>query len=186
MLYTRKGDDGTTKFFDSKSGERASKRTLRAEALGTLDEINSLIGVVKTKAEEKNFTLAGKGSVSNILETLQHLLFTAQAELAGAEKTIPESRVKYAEEIIDVAEAEMPPITSFFVSGGTELAALLDFSRTVARRAERRVIAAAEAEEIKIGVHTRQFLNRLSSVLYALARYANFNAGISEEKPRYE
>lgn len=187
MLYTRKGDDGTTKFFDAKSGARVSKKSLRAEALGTVDEMNSLLGVLKVKAtNEKFMVISTKELVEEIIGKIQQTLFIVQAELAGVEKTVPEEKVKYLEVVTDAIEKEMPPITSFFVSGGTELGAFFDFSRTVARRAERRIVAALEAEEIIIGAHTRQFMNRLSSVLYAFARYANFRAGIHEETPHYE
>lgn len=187
MLYTRKGDDGTTKFFDAKAGERASKKSLRAEALGTVDEINSLLGVLKIKSFAEDFSIESMNEkAGDILGNIQQTLFIIQAELAGAEKTVSDEKVKYIEERIDAMEKEMPPITSFFVSGGTELGALFDFSRTVARRAERRVVAACEAEEARLGEDSRKFLNRLSSILYAFARFANFRAGIKEEKPRYE
>jgi cob(I)alamin adenosyltransferase len=187
MLYTRKGDDGTTKFFDAKAGERASKKSLRAEALGTVDEINSLVGVLKVKSFTQNFSIQSTNEkVGDILGNIQQTLFIVQAELAGAEKTVSEEKVKYIEEKTDAMEKEMPPITSFFVSGGTELGAFFDVARTIARRAERRVVAAVEADEVTLGEQTRKFLNRLSSVLYACARYANFRAGIREEAPRYE
>jgi cob(I)alamin adenosyltransferase len=175
MLYTRKGDGGTTKTLKQGPGERVSKNSAIAEALGTLDEVNSLLGVCKVKAP---------APTAKILARAQHNLFIVQAELAGAEKTIAPAKVKETEEIIDGIERELPPIKSFFVAGGTELAASLDHARTVARRAERRVVAAVE-QGAALGEHTRSYLNRLSSLLYALARLANHESGIKEEPPTY-
>lgn len=172
MLYTRKGDGGTTKTFGC--DQRISKSSTIAEALGSLDEINSFLGLLKVK------------SGSDIIGRIQQDLFIIQAELAGANKTITEAKVKWLEEIIDGIEKTLPPIKTFFVSGGTELAALSDIARTIARRAERRVVGVAEEGKVKVGVHTLAYLNRLSSVLYAFARDFNHKAGISEEPPRYE
>lgn len=197
MLYTRKGDGGTTKLFDcppertsGRAGEqkRISKSSAVAEALGSLDEINSLLGLVKVKAKESALAVKSLDNelVWQIIHQIQHNLFIVQAELAGADKHLTEAKVKRLEEVIDKIESEMPPIKSFFVSGGTELAATFDYARTIARRAERRVVKVVEEESREIGEHTRQYLNRLSSALYALARYSNFSAGIVEEPPHYE
>lgn len=193
MLYTRKGDGGTTKLFGCDQ-PRISKSSAVAEALGNLDEINSFLGFAKVRAGEQGLVVKSLNErVEKLVHEIQHTLFIVQAELAGAEKTVAETKVKRLEQIIDNIESEMPPIKSFFVSGGTELAATFDFARTIARRAERRVVQAIEeskTEELpegkKIGEHTRQYLNRLSSALYAFARYANFSAGIKEEAPHYE
>ena len=80
----------------------------------------------------------------------------------------------------------MPPIKSFFISGATELSATFDFARTLARRAERRVVEAMEEGEIIMSDGTLAYLNRLSSLLYALARFTNHKFGIKEESPNYE
>ena len=90
------------------------------------------------------------------------------------------------EGIIDDIENELPEINSFFISGSTELGALFDFSRTLSRRAERRVVAVYEAGDVGIGTYTLQYLNRLSSVLYALARLTSHLSGITEESPDYK
>ena len=90
------------------------------------------------------------------------------------------------ESAIDAIEKELPPIKTFFVSGGTSLAAQFDFARTLARRAERRAVAVSESEGAKVAPTVLVFLNRLSSLLYALARLANHRAGITEEPPKYE
>ncbi|MEN9912706.1 MAG: cobalamin adenosyltransferase PduO [Candidatus Parcubacteria bacterium] len=190
MLYTRKGDSGTTKAFDSKPGQRISKSSCQTEALGGLDELNSFIGFVKVKAVEVKYSVAtsadSQKSVSDIIEWVQGCLFIIQAEVAGAQKTISEDKIQKIEFMVDGIEKEMPPIKTFFISGGTELAALLDISRTLARKAERRVIGGVEAGEAKVGPATLAFLNRLSSLFYALARLNNHKSGIKESAPTYE
>ena len=185
MLYTRKGDGGTTKTLKTKSGERVSKASCTTEALGTLDELNSFLGLCKVKAKGLKWKIEGK-SAPEIVNQVQQNLFIVQAELAGAEKTIKASKVGEIEVLVDEMERQMPPIKSFFVSGGTEMGAMFDVARTFVRRAERTVIRAIEAGEISIGEHTKAYLNRLSSLCYALARLTNHKAKINEEKPTYE
>lgn len=181
MLYTRKGDKGTTKTLRGEA--RVSKASTLAEALGTLDEVNSFVGIVKLDAQKSGFYVGTK-TFAEILRDIQQNLFIVQAECAGAKKSIELRKVTELEEITDAAEKSMPPITSFFVSGGTELAARLDFARTLARRAERRVIAVVE-EGVVFEQGTLAYLNRLSSLLYALARLSNYKAGVAEEVPTY-
>ncbi len=181
MLFTGKGDNGTTKLFGC--DQRITKSSAMAEALGSVDEINSLLGVVKMEGGETAVT-DGK-SYHVLLSDVQQDLFVVQAELAGADKHMDEARVKKVEGWINAIEAELPPITSFFVSGGTKLAATCDFARTVARRAERRVVGALEIPDPTQKPPLFQYMNRLSSLLYALARLANHRAGIAEEKPHY-
>ena len=185
MLYTRKGDNGTTKTFGC--DQRMSKSSAIAEALGSLDEINSFLGLLKVKSDVVSFSLSEKKiSAKETVDRIQQDLFIIQAELAGAGKTISEEKVKWLEAIVDGIEQTLPPIKTFFVSGGTELAALSDISRTIARRAERRVVAVAEEGKTVIGKDTLAYLNRLSSVLYAFARAFNHVSGIIEEAPRYD
>ncbi len=190
-LFTGKGDDGTTKTFGCDQ-KRISKSSSVAEALGSLDEINSFLGLCKIKAREKGFTISGlklEGKdlrMDNLVHDLQKNLFIVQAELAGAPKTIEEAKIKEMEEKINFIEKIMPPIKTFFISGGSELASLFDIARTLARRAERRVVAAREEGAVKIGDQTLAYLNRLSSMLYALARLSNHLSGITEEAPDYK
>jgi cob(I)alamin adenosyltransferase len=183
MLYTRKGDDGKTKTFAC--DQRISKSSAIAEALGSLDEINSFLGFCKVRSTTQKCEV-GSVSCASIIHQLQKDLFIIQAEVAGAEKTIGEDKVKEIESIVDAIEKELPPIKTFFVSGGTELAATFDFARTVARMAERRVVSVAEEGKVKVGEFSLAYLNRISSLLYALARYANHKAGIKEEAPDYK
>lgn len=182
MLYTRKGDKGTTKTFGC--DQRISKSSIIAEALGTLDEANSFLGIVKVLANKKKIKI-GKVSFGQIVHECQNNLFIIQAEVAGAKKTISKDKVKEIENIVDTIEKTLPPIKSFFISGGTKLTASFDFARTLARRAERRVVAVHDEKFVKVGSHSLAYLNRLSSLLYALARLTNHKSGITEDKPHY-
>lgn len=183
MLYTRKGDDGTTKTFEAK--QRISKSSSVAEALGSLDEINSFLGLCKVRSKELGFKL-GDRNFDEIVHQIQKNLFIAQAEIAGSKMSITEDKVKDVESTIDYIEKLLPPITTFFISGGSELAATFDVARTISRRAERRVVAVVEEGEVSVGQHTKAYLNRLSSILYALARLSNHLSGINEEAPDYK
>lgn len=182
MLYTRKGDNGSTKTFGC--DQRISKSSAIAEALGSLDEANSFLGIVKT-LEGIDKLMISTASFKEIIHQIQENLFIIQAEVAGAEKTIGEEKVKAVEMIIADIEKILPPIKTFFISGGTNIASAFDFSRTLARRAERRVVAVSEEGLVKVGPHTLAYLNRLSSLLYALARLSNHKSGINERSPIY-
>ena len=182
MLYTGKGDKGDTSFFGSK--ERASKGSCQTEALGTLDELNTLLGFCKAVARRSDFNVSGRG-VPEILENVQQNLFIIQAAVAGADKVITEDKIKSVEEIIHTIEAELPEIKTFFLPGATELSALLDNARAVARRTEREVIRFSEQEK-EVSPEIRSYLNRLSSLLYALVRFINFKSNIKEIPPTYE
>lgn len=184
MLYTRKGDNGTTKTFGC--DQRISKSSNIAEALGTLDEINSFLGVCKVKSSEKGYKVPTGELFEKVVHDVQQNLFIVQAELAGSDMTISEEKVKEIENYIDTIEKELPPIKSFFISGGSELAAFFDFARTVSRRAERRVVGVSDEGIRKVGDYTKAYLNRLSSLLYALARLSNHFSGIKEEPPTYK
>jgi cob(I)alamin adenosyltransferase len=184
MLYTRKGDNGTTKTFGC--DQRISKSSAITEALGSLDEINSFMGICKVKAEKENLILADGTHFSKMIHEVQKNLFIIQAEIAGSPMSISDEKVKEIEIIIDWIERELPPITTFFISGGSEIATLFDIARTIARRAERRVVGVADEGKIVISDFTKAYLNRLSSLLYALARLTNFKFGIPEEGPDYK
>lgn len=183
MFYTRKGDKGDTHFFESKA--RVSKSGERAEALGTLDELNSLLGFCKARAKKSDIEVFGR-PLPDILEEIQQNLFIVQAALAGADKAISEEKVKAVEAMIDGIEKELPEIKTFFVPGATELSGLLDFTRAVSRRAERRVVKFLETGEIEITAESRSYLNRLSALLYALVRYVNLKSGAKDIPPSYE
>jgi cob(I)alamin adenosyltransferase len=121
----------------------------------------------------------------DLIHKIQENLFIVQAELAGANKTITKEKVTELEDIIQAIEKELPPIKTFFISGGTSLAALFDCARTLVRRAERRVVQVSESKAVSVSKHTLAYLNRLSSVLYALARLTNHKSDTLENAPTY-
>ncbi|MDD4989142.1 MAG: cob(I)yrinic acid a,c-diamide adenosyltransferase [Candidatus Pacebacteria bacterium] len=180
-LYTGKGDAGTTKIFTSK--ERISKASEVIEALGSLDELNSLLGVCKVLAYQKKLKLEGD-LLGDIVYAIQKDLFIVQAELAGSPMTISHKKLESLESLIAKVEKIIPPIKTFKISGGTELSAYFDVARTSVRRAERKVVGAGEKGN-KVGMDTLAFLNRLSSVFYAFARFVNDCEKIIEPSPDY-
>ncbi len=177
MLYTGKGDTGTTTAFGCNQ-QRISKSSELPEALGALDELNAFLGFVKMRA-------AGEPRIASMLREVQETLFIIQAQVAGADKKVKEEAVQKVGQMVNDIEKEVPPIKGFSIAGGTELSALLDVARTLARRAERRVIAVKEMNLRALAPETLAYLNRLSSLLFALARLANHLAGVAEENPRY-
>ena len=183
VLYTRKGDSGTTKALDL--GGRFSKSAPRAEALGALDELNSFLGLCKAKSREGDVELFDDQKLFECIGEVQQNLFIVQAQVAGDAKEIAEEKVKRVEQIVDWVEQEIPKITGFSVVGGTELSTFLDMARSMSRRVERRVIALNESEERKMSGYTLPYLNRLSSLLFALARLVNHRTGIKEKNPHY-
>lgn len=182
-LFTGKGDGGTTKLFDSEPGKRASKSSPIFECLGMLDELNTLVGWCKAGAPE-DFVVVGQ-KLRLVLHDVRNHLFTLQAEVAGAPKSIPHSSVEMLGVFINKIEAEMPPISTFLVPGATELSARLDIARAVSWRAERRIVTLHENGERLVSESSRAYANRLSSLLYALTRYANHTAGVEEKPPSY-
>jgi cob(I)alamin adenosyltransferase len=185
MLYTRKGDSGTTKTFGC--DQRISKSSLVAEALGALDEVNSFLGLARAKTLGMSFkTGGGRTEYPELILEVQQNLFIVQAEVAGSTLNITPDKITQVEKIVDEIETMLPPIKNFFISGATELGATFDFARTLARRAERRVVAAREEGKINVSPETLSYLNRLSSLLYALARIASHEEGVSEIKPDYK
>ncbi len=185
MLYPRKGDDGKTKMLNC--DQRLSKSSKVAEALGTLDEANSFLGLCKIKS--KNVFLNVDDSeigLSQIVHDVQQNLFIIQAQIAGALKKMNNLKVQDMEKIIDGIEKQLPPIKTFFISGGSELAAMFDVARTIIRRAERTVVSVIDNGNVKIEPESLSYLNRLSSLFYALARLSNHKSGIKEVSPSYK
>ncbi len=177
MLYTGRGDSGTTTAFGCNQ-QRISKSSELPEALGCLDELNAFLGFVKMRAEKEKV-------IAGILRDIQETLFIIQAEVAGADKRVGEKVVENVEAIVNAIEKEIPPLKGFSIAGGTELSALLDVARTLARRAERRLVAVTEAHLCELSPETKAYMNRLSSLLFALARLANHLSGVAEERPHY-
>ncbi len=179
MLYTRKGDGGTSGLFGTK--ERLPKDSSVYNALGTLDELNSLLGVCRACAAK----VQGKGELDIAKEVLrvQEALFIAQAELAGAKKNITQAHVDALETVIAIVEGKIENPHAFVIPGTTELSGLFDYARAVSRRAERAVVS--ERETRPVSPTTNAYLNRLSSLLYVLARYTAGLAGKKEPSPTY-
>ena len=185
MLYTKKGDNGTTKTFGC--DQRISKSSVVAEALGTLDETNSFLGICRAKSNGLNFKIAsGEINFAELVLEVQQNLFIIQAEVAGSDIYIALEKISRVEEIVDGIEKVLPPIKTFFISGSDELSANFDFARTLSRRAERRVVSVKEEGKTKVSDETLAYLNRLSSLLYALARISSHIAGAEELKPEYK
>jgi len=188
MLYTKKGDNGTTKLFDCPQGKRVSKSDFVFEVLGTFDELNSSLGYSKVLSKKSNDTLSGGkqkscyGAISLMFPTT---LFFISAELGGSDIHVTKDHILYLEKVIYEIETLLPPIKSFIIPGGGETGAYLDIVRTITRRAERQLILLRNKKERIISDESIAFMNRLSSVLYALARFANYQEGHSEKKPEY-
>jgi cob(I)alamin adenosyltransferase len=171
-IYTKMGDKGETSLF---SGERVSKTSLRVEAYGTIDELNSMLGTAKTHAKEPLY---------GIIQGIQERLFFLASEIAtkDPEKVIRSANaeeVKELEKLIDELTEQMPKLENFLVPGGNKCAAILHIARTICRRAERRIIDLNAIEEIN--PMALKYVNRLSDVLFTLARYANHSEGVPDQ-----
>jgi cob(I)alamin adenosyltransferase len=180
-LYTKKGDGGSTTLFNTPNGKRLPKDSPVFDALGTLDELNTVIGLAKVAAKHEAVHCLGE-TLEELLHRVQDSLFSIQAEVAGAPHTTSGGVLTDIEARIHFIEKSLPPISSFFVPGGTEVSARLDHARAVSRRAERSVVALGEKAVSK---ETTAYLNRLSSLLYALTRYVNKEHGVTEQPPQY-
>lgn len=157
-IYTRTGDAGDTGLGD---GSRTPKDNPRVEAYGTVDELNSIVGLLLASPLPDG--------VEPMLTRLQHELFDLGGELCMPGTTlIPESYVEGLERDLDALNEDLPPLKDFILPGGSEAAARCHLARTVARRAERRVVTLAEADEVN-PVSIR-YLNRLSDFLFVAAR----------------
>ena len=182
MLYTKTGDLGDTGVFGC--DQRISKSSAVAEALGALDEINSFLGINKFLLKKDGVDFEGEKFFS-IIHQVQENLFIIQSQVAGADKKILKSEIEKIENLIDSIEKILPKIDSFFISGERELSSYLDFARVLVRKSERRVVAVAEENIVNIDKNTLVYLNRLSSLFYALTRFINFKKGVIEKKPKY-
>ncbi|HUC88749.1 MAG TPA: cob(I)yrinic acid a,c-diamide adenosyltransferase [Candidatus Paceibacterota bacterium] len=187
ILYTGFGDKGTTTLFGCKQ-ERISKSAHIIEALGAVDELNAYLGVVKVYSaiDKLNIEIGGKKILyDDIIGGIQQTLFVIQAEIAGSKMTVGKKEVVKIEKIINKIGHLLPTIKAFTVSGGSILSAELDVARTLARRAERRIISVVDEKKKIIGPLTIAYMNRLSSALFALSRYTNHMLSIPEDYPRY-
>jgi cob(I)alamin adenosyltransferase len=176
-IYTRTGDEGTTGLF---GGGRVDKHHPRVEAYGDVDELNAALGLARA--------VEPMPRIDEVLVPVQRDLFAIGALLATPDRDkmhqqlekarIDDARIAQLERAIDDGESELEPLKAFIIPGGTPKAAALHVARTVCRRAERRVVALAR--EIEIPPLAVRYLNRLSDLLFVLARVANRRAGAGE------
>jgi cob(I)alamin adenosyltransferase len=186
ILYTGFGDNGTTTLFDCKQG-RISKSAILIEALGSVDELNAYLGIIKVYSDIDKIILKNSKKIlfNKIIDDIQQNLFVIQAELGGSKMSVNKKEIKKIEDIINKIGEVLPPIKSFTISGGSLISSGLDFARTLARKSERRVISVSEEGSRKISIGTISYMNRLSSVLFAMSRYANYIFSIPESHPDY-
>ena len=177
-IYTKTGDRGDTSLF---GGQRVPKDALRIEAYGTVDELNSVIGLARADKPHPE--------IDALLEEIQNGLFDLGADLATP-RSVEKSRVKRiegkdvqrVEKMIDLLEDTVKPLRSFILPGGSPVAARLHFARTVCRRAERIIVRLSRNEDI--GENVIIYLNRLSDFLFVAARAANQRAQVAEVRWR--
>lgn len=173
-IYTKKGDSGETSLF---GGQRVSKSERRIRAYGTVDELNSFVGL----AASHELSEVG----TKYLRKLQQSLFVLGADLATppSAKTridrIGQKEVDFLEAAIDKMEKELEPLKNFILPGGSRAGATLHVARTVCRRAERAVVACQKSNEVSD--QSIKFLNRLSDFLFVMARFENKEKGTPEE-----
>jgi cob(I)alamin adenosyltransferase len=180
-IYTKTGDDGTSGLI---GGTRVKKYDLRLESYGTVDELNSWIGLLKTGDHEE--------SVINTLTVIQNNLFVIGSHLATDEsksdlkKQLPctVAEIKMLEDGIDHMQEMLPPLSNFILPGGSTYAGYAHVARTVCRRAERKVVELSE--NLPIHENIIVFINRLSDYLFVLSRYINYKSGINDTFWKHE
>ena len=171
-VYTRTGDEGETGLV---GGRRIAKEHLRIEAYGTVDELNSVIGLSRSFLAQKEDSLH-RDKLDLILEAVQQRLFDIGSELATlpgdeyeGQVKVKETDTKWMEEVIDLMNEDLEPLKSFILPGGTPLNAFLHQSRTVCRRAERAILRLHRGETVSASIRT--FINRLSDFLFVCGRW---------------
>lgn len=177
-LYTKTGDAGETSLF---GGKRVPKTSPRIHAYGTIDELNAVIGVVIAYGVESKENQVLVKIQGELMVIASHLA-TPYNPVEGAPHTLPtfeEQWLTDMEHTIDNLDSELPMLKNFILPGGSPQGAQLHVARTVCRRAERAVIALTNSEEIDLQV--LRYLNRLSDLLFVLARYVNHSAGSTEQ-----
>ena len=174
-IYTKTGDKGTTALF---GGTRLPKYDLRITAYGTVDELNSIVGIILTYELPPD--------IHQHLTKLSSLLFTLGSDLATPLQPPPvynipriqDKHITWMEDIIDSCDNVIPALKTFILPGGTKASAYLHLARTVCRRAERHAVELAEREDI--GTFPVVFLNRCSDMLFTVARYVNYKSGVDD------
>lgn len=182
-IYTKKGDQGETCLV---SGERVSKSHVRLESYGTLDELNSTLGVAISHMDQSSQKNIFQKALGDILFQIQNDLFNIGSQLACADTdmqaklpNISESDIKKQEDKIDELSSVLPPLKNFILPGGSIISSSFHVSRTVCRRAERLCIKLRD-EKTTVDPLLIQYLNRLSDLLFVMARFANKTENIAE------
>lgn len=174
-IYTKTGDSGETSLV---SGERVTKDHLRIEAYGTVDELNACMGLIRDQAENQDFNAELRAIQNNLFTIGSHLAATDHSKLQLPE--IGESDILVLEKAMDKMDESLAPLRNFVLPGGDLASSHAHLARTVCRRAERRVVALNDGEEVESVI--LRYLNRLSDFLFTLARYyTKFHSG--EETP---
>ena len=167
-IYTRTGDDGSTGLGD---GTRVAKDSLRIDAMGDVDELNSVIGLMLTETVPT--------ILLDTLTQIQHDLFNLGGEICIPDYVIlSQTNIDNLEQAIDTLNDELAPLKEFILPGGTKAAAFCHLARTVCRRAERKLITLARDE--KVTAISLKYLNRLSDLLFVLCRIINKEAGVPD------
>ena len=167
-IYTRTGDEGSTGLGD---GTRIDKDSLRVEAMGTVDELNAVIGLLLTEPLSE--------SIHSVLTRAQHDLFDLGGELCiPGHAMLKPGRIEQMEQALDDFNESLAPLKEFILPGGCRAAAYCHLARTVCRRAERDVIRLSRNDQV--GASALQYLNRLSDLLFVLCRVINRDAGYSD------
>jgi cob(I)alamin adenosyltransferase len=169
-IYTRTGDDGTTALGN---GARCKKYDMRIRAYGTLDEVNAVIGIVRLH-------IGGDEALNATLARIQNDLFDVEADLClsekgpgGARMTVTDAQVEWLERQIDELNADLAPLRSFILPGGSPAAAYLHLARTVCRRAERIMVELKDKPGEPVTPAALKYVNRLSDFLFVAGRHAN-------------
>jgi len=174
-IYTKTGDSGETGLF---GGARVSKASLRVEAYGEIDELNSTVGWARLAVSDPDLDAVLNGIQNDLFEVGAELGSTEDRKKKSVMPLIAEMQVEALERAIDRYEEGPPPLTSFVLPGGCESAARFHVARCVCRRAERSLVALGERETLRAELY--RYVNRLSDLLFVLARYANHVAGVED------
>ncbi len=169
-IYTRTGDDGTTSLG---TGARRKKYDLRVEAYGTLDEVNAIIGLVRLHTIGDKTLDAALGRIQNDLFDVEADLCLAEKGPGGARLTVTDAQVTWLEGEIDRLNAELAPLKSFILPGGSPTSAYLHLARTVCRRAERIMVELKDQPGEEVSPPSLKYVNRLSDYLFVAGRYGN-------------
>jgi cob(I)alamin adenosyltransferase len=172
VIYTKKGDKGKTSLIKALRGDyRVSKADLKLEAIGAVDELNSYLGVIRSVNTSK--------TIGSIIKDIQNDLFIVGSILGGSNLRFYKTKIIKLEKIIDDVERKLPVLKKFIFPRGTELSSHLHYARSLARKVERRVVGFNKSG--KVNPNIIAYLNRLSDMLFMLARKINDEAFVKEE-----